>query len=217
MNSVHDMGGMDGFGPIRPGSDEPTFHAPWEGRVQALSRALGPVGLGTIDQSRATMEAMDPAEYLTVSYYKRRFLGIERRLEAKGIVGADELAAGKSLRPGKKLNRIFTTADVAGMRRGEFTRPTSSSARFAIGDRVRTKNLNPTTHTRLPRYARNKTGVIQAIRGCHVFPDTVAIGAGENPQWLYTVAFTARELWGDDADPATTVSIEAFEPYLIPA
>jgi nitrile hydratase subunit beta len=103
------------------------------------------------------------------------------------------------------------------MRRGEFTRPTSSSARFAIGDRVRTKNLNPTTHTRLPRYARNKTGVIQAIRGCHVFPDTVAIGAGENPQWLYTVAFTARELWGDDADPATTVSIEAFEPYLIPA
>lgn len=216
MNSVADMGGMDGFGPVRPEPDEPTFHAPWEGRVQALSRALGPVGLGTIDQSRAMMEAMDPVEYLTVSYYKRRFLGIERRLETQGIVGADELEAGRSLRPGKKLARIFTPGDVPGMRRGEFTRPTSSTARFAVGDRVRTKNLNPTTHTRLPRYARNKLGTIEAIRGCHVFPDTVAIGAGENPQWLYTVVFAACELWGDVADPASTVSIEAFEPYLMP-
>ena len=217
MNSVHDMGGTDGFGPVRPEADEPTFHAPWEGRVQALSRALGPVGLGTIDQSRATMEAMDPIEYLTVSYYKRRFLGIERRLEAQGIVGADELAAGTSLRPGKKLSRIFTSADVAGMRRGEFTRPASTAPRFAVGDRVRTRNLNPKTHTRLPRYARNRIGTVEVIRGCHVFPDTVAVGAGENPQWLYTVVFAARELWGDDADPASTVSIEAFEPYLMPA
>jgi nitrile hydratase len=83
-----------------------------------------------------------------------------------------------------------------------------------VGDRVRTRNLNPVTHTRLPRYARDKTGTVEAIRGCHVFPDTVAIGAGEQPQWLYTIVFAARELWGDDADPALTVSIEAFEPYL---
>src|SRR6185312_9396062 len=93
MNSVHDMGGVDGFGPVRPEADEPVFHAPWEGRVQALSRALGPVGMGTIDHSRAMMEAMDPVEYLTVSYMKRRFLGIERRLLAKGLVTPEELAA----------------------------------------------------------------------------------------------------------------------------
>jgi nitrile hydratase beta subunit len=216
MNSVADMGGTDGFGPVRPETNEPTFHAPWEGRVQALSRALGPIGLGTIDQSRAMMEAMDPVEYLTVSYYKRRFLGIERRLAAQGLVGADELAAGHSLRPGKKV-RVFGPADVPGMRRGEFTRPAASPAKFAVGDLVRTRNKNPTTHTRLPRYARGKAGRIEAIRGCHVYPDTVAIGAGENPQWLYTVVFSGRELWGDDADPAVNVSIEAFEPYLVPA
>jgi len=80
--------------------------------------------------------------------------------------------------------------------------------------RVRTRNLNPVTHTRLPRYARDKIGTVEVIRGCHVYPDSVAIGGGEKPQWLYTVAFSARELWGDDADPSITVSIEAFEPYL---
>jgi nitrile hydratase beta subunit len=216
MNSVADMGGMDGFGPVRSERDEPTFHAPWEGRVQALSRALGPIGLGTIDQSRAMMEAMDPIEYLTVSYYKRRYLGIERRLQAQGLVGADELAAGHALRPGKTV-RVFGPADVPGMRRGEFTRPASGPAKFAVASRVRTRNMNPTTHTRLPRYARGKVGTIEAIRGCHVYPDTVAIGAGENPQWLYTVVFSGRELWGDDTDPAINVSIEAFEPYLTPA
>ena len=85
------------------------------------------------------------------------------------------------------------------------------------GDRVHTRNLNPTTHTRLPRYARGKFGTVEAVRGCHVYPDAAAIGAGDNPQWLYAVVFPARELWGEAADPAITVSIEAFEPYLEPA
>jgi nitrile hydratase len=82
---------------------------------------------------------------------------------------------------------------------------------------VRIKNINPPTHTRLPRYARGKLGAVEAVRGCHVFPDTAALGAGENPQWLYNVVFTGRELWGEEADPAIKVSIEAFEPYLMPA
>ena len=76
------------------------------------------------------------------------------------------------------------------------------------------KNIHPATHTRLPRYARGRAGVIEAVRGCHVFPDTVAIGAGEDPQWLYTVLFDGRELWGEATDPTLKVSIEAFEPYL---
>ena len=79
---------------------------------------------------------------------------------------------------------------------------------------MRTRNINPPTHTRLPRYARGKLGTVEAVRGCHVYPDTAAIGAGDNPQWLYAVVFLARELWGEAADPAITVSIEAFEPYL---
>ncbi|MGE5536477.1 MAG: SH3-like domain-containing protein, partial [Acidobacteriota bacterium] len=91
--------------------------------------------------------------------------------------------------------------------------PTASPA-FAVGNRVRTKNINPVTHTRLPRYARGHIGTVERINGCHVFPDTNARGEGENPQWLYTVVFSGRDLWGDDADPKLKVSIEAFEPYL---
>lgn len=83
---------------------------------------------------------------------------------------------------------------------------------------MRTKEINPATHTRLPRYARDKEGVVEAIRGCHVYPDTAALDVhDENPQWLYTVVFTGQELWGPDADPAIKVSIDAFEPYLLPA
>jgi nitrile hydratase subunit beta len=214
MNSIHDLGGMDGFGPVRPEPNEPTFHEAWEGRVHALQRAMGYAGVWIIDQSRASIEALDPVAYLTYSYYKKWFAGLEHRLQAHGLVDADEFAAGRSLRPGKTLKRTMSPADVASMKRGDFARPATSEPLFAPGDRVRTRNLNPVTHTRLPRYARDKTGTVEVIRGCHVYPDSVAIGAGEKPQWLYTVAFPARELWGDDADPSITVSIEAFEPYL---
>ena len=216
MNSVHDMGGMDGFGPVSPEPNEPPFHAAWEGRVLAMQRAMSFTGAWIIDQSRASIEAMDPIEYLSFSYYKKWLLGIERRLQSHGLVDADELAAGKSLRPGKPLNRRLSAAAVATRKRGEFSRPPTAEPRFKAGDRVQTRNLNPTTHTRLPRYARDKIGTIEANRGCHVYPDTAAIGQGENPQWLYTVVFPAHELWGDDADPAITISIEAFEPYLMP-
>jgi nitrile hydratase len=122
------------------------------------------------------------------------------------------------LRAGKALKRKLTAADVSNtLTRGSFARPAQASARFKPGDRVRTKNIHPATHTRLPRYARRRTGVIEALRGCHVFPDTAAIGKGEDPQWLYTVLFEGRELWGEAAEPSLKVSIEAFEPYLEPA
>jgi nitrile hydratase beta subunit len=217
MNSVHDMGGMDGFGPVRPEPEEPPFHETWEGRVLAMQRAMSFAGVWNIDQSRASIETMDPVEYLSYPYYKKWFIGLERRLRQHGLIADDELAAGKSLRPGAKLKRTLSPADVGSLKRGEFARPATAQPQFAVGDRVRTKNLNPITHTRLPRYARDKTGIVEANRGCHVYPDTAAIGAGENPQWLYTVVFPARELWGPNADPTLTISIEAFEPYLIPA
>jgi nitrile hydratase subunit beta len=217
-NSIHDMGGMMGFGPVVPEPDEPVFHTSWEGRVLAMQRAMGYTRLWTIDGGRASLEALPPLDYLGSSYYRRWFLGLESRLVAHGLVSADEIAAGHMATPGRRLNRKLAAADVPGiMNRGNFERPAPAPARFKPGDRVRTKNLHPTTHTRLPRYARDKEGTVEAVRGCHVFPDTAALGQGDHPQWLYTVVFPARTLWGDDADPALTVSIEAFEPYLLPA
>ena len=217
-NTIHDMGGMHGFGPVEPEPDEPVFHAPWEGRVHVLQRAIGAAELWTIDGGRASLEALPPQTYLAATYYQRWFLGLEKRVVRFGLVGADELAAGHSLRTAVPLKRKITPADAAKPPiRGNFERPTDTPARFKVGDRVHTRNINPATHTRLPRYARDKEGVVETIRGCHVYPDTAAIGAGDQPQWLYTVVFTGRELWGDDADPQVKVSIEAFEPYLLSA
>ena len=216
-NSTHDMGGMHGFGPVTPEPDEPVFHADWEGRVYALQRAMGATGLWTIDGGRASLENLPPLAYLSSSYYRRWFLGLEHRVVAHGLVGEDEISAGRGLRPGIRLNRKLTADDAKTMSFAHFDRPATGPARFTAGDRVRTKNIHPATHTRLPRYARGKLGTVEAVRGCHVYPDTAALGDHNHTEWLYTVVFTGRELWGEEADPAIKVSIEAFEPYLMPA
>jgi nitrile hydratase subunit beta len=217
-DSIHDMGGMHGFGKVEPEPNEPVFHDVWEGRTLALNRAMGYTGVWTIDQTRAGIEALPPDVYLSSSYYKKWEMRLENMIVALGLAGADELKAGHALRPGKALKRTLKAADVSNtLSRGSFARPAQAPARFNSGDRVRTKNIHPATHTRLPRYARGKIGVIEVVRGCHVFPDSVAIGQGENPQWLYTLLFDGRELWGENSDPSLKVSIEAFEPYLEPA
>jgi len=218
VNGVHDMGGMQCFGKVEPEPNEPPFHSDWEGRCLALNRAMSYARVWNIDRSRAAIEEMPPADYLRMSYYEKWALRLERLLLEHGLVSRDEIAAGHALQPGKPLPRKLVAADVAkALTRGSYGRPTNTQARFAVGNRVRTKNINPPTHTRLPRYARGRTGVIECVRGYHVFPDTVAIGKGEDPQWLYTVLFEGRELWGESADPTLKVSIEAWEPYLEPA
>jgi len=218
MDGIHDMGGMHGFGKVEPEPNEPPFHAPWEGRALALNRMMGYARLWTIDDTRYAIEKFPPVFYLTASYYKKWFVRLENMLVERGLVGTDELAAGHSLRPGTPLKRKMTADNIeSALNRNKYGRPTNVPAGFKPGDRVRTRNIHPVGHTRLPRYARGKTGVVEQVRGCHVYPDTVAAGEGENPQWLYTVVFDGRELWGDDSDPSLTVSIEAFEPYLEPA
>ena len=216
-NTIHDMGGMHGFGPVEAEPNEPVFHADWEKRVLAMQRAMGFTGLWTIDGGRASLETLLPITYLASSYYERWFRGLERRVVAHGLVGEDEIAAGRSLRVGRLLNRKLALADAKNWRWPNFERSAPSPARFKAGNRVRTRNINPETHTRLPRYARGRLGTVEAIRGCHVYPDTAALGDHEHAEWLYTVVFPARELWGEAADPTVKVSIEAFEPYLEPA
>ena len=218
MNGVHDMGGMHGFGKVEPEPNEPPFHAGWEGRVLAMQRAMAFTGAWNIDMSRAAQERLPAKVYLSVSYYHRWALGMEKNVLEKGLVDADEIAAGHALRPGKPVTRTMTKDTIGtAFTRGSFSRPTRAVASFKPGDRVRTRNINPPSHTRLPRYARGRVGVVEAVRGCHVFPDSVTTGGGEDPQWLCTVVFAGRELWGENADPTLKVSVEAFEPYLEPA
>jgi len=219
MNGVHDMGGRDGFGKVEPEPNEPVFHEPWEGRVMAMNRAMGATGVWNIDVGRFSREMLPAHVYLASSYYRKWFLGLEQMLLERGLVDADEIAAGHALRPGKPLKRgKFDVAAVDRvMTRGSFSRPAPAQARFKPGDRVRAKNIHPVSHTRLPRYVRGHVGAVERLHGAHVFPDTVVAGQGESPQWLYTVCFDSRELWGADADPSVKVSIDAFEPYLDPA
>ncbi len=218
MDGIHDMGGMHGFGKVEPEPNEPVFHAAWEAHCLAINRAMSYAGAFNIDQSRAAIEELPPDVYLTSSYYKKWALRLENLLVKLGLADAEEIKSGHALHPGKALKRKLNVADVpASLTRGSYARPAQAPARFVPGDRVRTKNIHPATHTRLPRYARGHVGVIESLRGCHVFPDSAALGKSENPQWLYTVLFEGRELWGDGAEPSLRISIEAFEPYLEPA
>jgi nitrile hydratase beta subunit len=219
MNGGQDLGGTQGHGPVEPEPKEPVFHAEWERRAFALTLAMGMPGGWNIDMSRFARENRKPVEYLSMSYYQIWFAGLETLMAERGLVGSDEIDAGHSLRPAKPLKRTLSPGDVAQVlyRGGPTERETNSTAKFKAGDKVLTKNHNPLTHTRLPRYVRGHTGVIERVVGCHVFPDSNAMGAGENPQWLYTVRFDGRELWGADADPSVKVSVDAWEPYLEPA
>jgi len=219
MDGVHDMGGMDGFGKVEPEANEPVFHEPWEGRVLAMNRTMGATGAWNIDMSRHSREVLPPHIYLAATYYQKWFLGLRQMLLDRGLIDADEVASGHALRPGKPLKRgPFTLKDVARvLTRGKFGRPTNTEAKFKIGDRVRCKNIHPLGHTRLPRYVRGHVGVVELNHGTQVFPDSAAIDGTENPQWLYTVVFESRQLWGADADPTIKISVDAFEPYLEPA
>ena len=205
-----------GFGPVELEPEEPVFHAQWEKRVLGMMLCAGALGHWNLDEIRHARENRHPADYYTSSYYEIWQKALERLLIGHGIVSSDELHAGRSLGPGPDSPRVLTADRVPAMlsRGGPVDRPAGTEARFAVGDTVRTRNINPAAHTRLPRYARGKLGVIEGLPGCHVYPDSNAHGGGEQPQWRYTVRFEGTELWGDNAEPGLAVSIDAWEPYL---
>jgi nitrile hydratase subunit beta len=217
VNGAHDLGGMHGFGPIERESNEPVFHADWERRVFALTMAMGATGEWTIDKGRFARENRLPAAYLTKTYYELWLAGLEQLLAETKLVDPAEIAAGQALEAGRPTKRVLAAADVARVLAAgaRYERPASAPARFRPGDWVRAKTMNPAGHTRLPRYVRGHVGVIEAVNGFQVFADASAAGE-ERAQWLYTVMFAGRELWGSDTDPTLAVSVNAWESYLEP-
>lgn len=219
MNGAADMGGMHGFGPVEPERNEPVFHADWEKTSFALNMVTGVAKLWNLDAFRFKRESLPPAQYLNLSYYGLWTVTLEHMMLEYGVATPQELAAGHAIAPVKKAARTVTAADMTNMVRcgSPYNRPAPAPALFKTGDKVRARNIHPKTHTRLPRYARTHVGKVVRIVGCHVFPDSNASNAGEDPHWLYTVRFDGRELWGEDSDPTVRVCIEAWEPYLEPA
>ncbi|MFZ9373047.1 MAG: nitrile hydratase subunit beta [Burkholderiaceae bacterium] len=217
MNGLHDMGGMQHYGPVQLEANEPLFHAPWEARAMALTVAVGATGQWNIDQSRSARESLPPREYLNSSYYEIWIRALERLMLARGMVSADELARGDVLNAPAAHVRPLTRdrVDAALARGTPADRPVTRPAAFAVGDRVRLRNMQPSGHTRLPRYVRGHVGTIEIVHGVHVYPDTHAtVPAADEGHWLYSVRFDARELWGPQADPTVSVSVDAWEPYL---
>ena len=220
MNGAHDLGGTMGFGPVQPEADEPVFHTAWESRAMALSICAGALGAWNIDAGRFAREDRSPRDYLNSTYYQLWYKGLVRMLQERGLARADEIAAGRSLQaPPATTRPPLAAKDVwAAMHRvARYDRKPAASAIFAVGQRVRTKIMHPTGHTRLPRYVRGKIGTIALVHGAHVLPDSNAHFRGEAPQWLYTVAFSGRDLWGPQSDPTLTVSTDCWESYLEPA
>jgi len=162
MNGPQDLGGQMGFGPVAPEKDEPIFHAEWEKRALGVTLATGAFGAWNIDESRHARETLPPAEYYSSSYYQIWIKGLETLLQRHGFVSAADLDAGKAVDGTAPPKRVLKAADVAATlaRGGPCDRPVETPARFKAGDKVRTKNFNPTGHTRLPRYARAKSGVV---------------------------------------------------------
>jgi nitrile hydratase len=210
------MGGMHGMGSISPEKDEPVFHAPWEGRVFAIVRAMGAWGKWNIDASRYQREQIAPAEYLRMSYYEKWLTGLEELLVSKGLVSRAEIGTGRRSLDSPKHSAALTpeTVPVLVTKGSPANRASQSNPRFKVGQPIRARNINPTGHTRLPRYARAKQGIIDRIHGVFVLPDTNALFQGECPQHLYSVRFTAQELWGEAAASRDSVYVDLWEGYL---
>ena len=214
MDGIHDMGGMHGFGRIAVEPDEPVFHARWQRRVLGMVYQVVGFGWANIDAFRHGIERVPPVAYLTSGYYGRWLASLETVLIDAGVLAPGEVEArlaGRSVPPSRGPG-----AGLPHLVDG-FERPVAVSPRYAPGRAVRARNIHPVGHTRLPRYVRGKRGVVHRVHRAFVFPDANAHGAGEQPQYLYTVRFDASELWGPDAEPRAAVHVDLFEAYLEPA
>jgi len=203
MNNVHDLGGMMGFGPVLPEENEPSFHDDWERRVFAMT--MGGIGpFGTIDTFRHAVERMGAVNYLKTTYYEHWLAALEILSEEHNLAGAKK--GDEPLTP-----EIIDAVVKSGM---PYHRTAENEPKYSVGDKVRAKNMHPSGHTRLPRYARGRVGEIEMLHGNFVFPDTVAHHKGEAPQHLYAVRFSATELWGEGAPGKDCMCVDLFESYL---
>ncbi len=219
MNGVHDLGGMHGFGPVVREHNEPVFHSEWEKRVFGMTLTAMGRRVCNVDEFRRAIEHMPPADYLAASYYEKWLYALEALLVEKGVVTRAELSSGHAAASAPA--KAAESPDGGGGGVESFDNSAvklrfnkSHKPGFKVGDRVVARNFNPEHHTRLPRYARGKRGVVRYDQGVFVFPDTHAHGQGGKPQHVYTVAFGARELWGPDQNQRAPVYLDCWEDYL---
>ena len=218
MDGIHDMGGMQGFGPaVWPGSEAP-IHEAWELRVFALNMLSGLQGLeGDGLGFRERIETMPAQRYLESSYYERWLWRVEGALIDGGTIEAGEIEAWmERLRGGEpppaSSDPALVTRALDELRK-PYPLPAATGPGFAVGDRVRVRRMRPAGHNRCPRYVRGASGVVDSIQGQDHLPDGTGGGASEA---VYGVAFSSDELWGPGEEATWTVLIDLWESYLEP-
>ncbi len=213
MNSIHDMGGMQGLGELRYEENEPVFHEPWEGRVPAMMSALSLYG-----GFRVPIESLPAADYLRMSYYERWLVALTEQIINYGLATRTEIERGRPDPGSVKATPTLTPAEAREIlfRTYQSEQEIEVAARFQVGDSVRGRNRHPTTHTRMPRYTRGKAGTVERDRGVFALPDNEVYNLDPKPQHVYLIRFTARELWGEGALPQDSLYIDMWEDYLEP-
>jgi nitrile hydratase beta subunit len=219
MNGVHDMGGMQDMGAVQREKNEPVFHQRWEGRVWGMMWLGSAWGKWNLDAMRHAIERIPPADYLRMSYYEKWLAALVDLVTGRGLVTRAELESGKPAAGSAKATPPVKAEGVPALigRGNPVKRDVAVAARFQVGQRVRGRNINPVTHTRLPRYARGKIGTVERDHGVFLFADSNAHFQGEKPQHLYSVRFAARELWGEQAAPRDAVYVNLWDDHLEPA
>ena len=222
MDGVHDMGGMHGFGEIEREEEEPLFHEPWEGRVLGICRGTPvPIPGGM----RNNIERLDPAFYLSSSYYEKWLHARIKGLIDAGAISEAELETEiaryrenperpipKSEEEHSAKVRRKWTAD----RHPGGTVPVPLEPNYSVGDRVRAVNLHPAGHTRLPRYIRGKVGEVTRVYGAQGFQDAEAIHGRCGAMPVYAVRFDSKEVWGESGEANSSVTLDMWEAYLEP-
>lgn len=223
MDGIHDLGGRQGLGPIAPEADEPVFHSDWERSVLTMFPAMAMAGAFNLDMFRSGMEQIPPAEYLTTRYYEHWMHSMIEHGTVAGIFDPEDLEARTQHyldNPGESAPTATKPEQVDALRQllahgADYRREIAAPPAFAVGSTVRVRPDASTTHTRRAGYVRGHVGEVVATHGAYVYPDTNAVGGGDDPHHLYTVKFTSEELWGEGAEsPNTVVHIDLWEPYL---
>jgi nitrile hydratase beta subunit len=205
VDGVHDLGGLDGFGPVEYQQTERYFGRDWERRAFRL-------GLGLITalslpggRFRHSIERMAPAHYLSSSYYEHWLTGFATIAVESGFTTQDEL----DRRAGGHFALSHPDRGVLPDDLTPHSRP-----RYAVGDEVRVRAWHPPGHTRAPRYVQGKRGTIVRFDGAHDFDDIAAHGGGSVANPLYSVRFTSHELWGEAGADGEVMHVDLFERYL---
>jgi nitrile hydratase subunit beta len=232
MSRIHDMGGRFGDGTIPDKDDAVVFHADWHAKAMATTIACGALGAWSIDASRHARECLVPAEYARFSYYEKWMAALADLLVGRNLLTRADLERAAQVAEARAPAKTGTGLSDKALR-GEavaqamrtvapYVRNTGPAAIFDVGDRVRTASYNPNRrvpggHTRLPGYAMGRVGTVVMLHGNHVLPDSNAHFAGEAPEPLYAVEFSASDLWdGDAEDTGDCMVLDLWQSYLEP-